>query len=184
MSRASPGRGRWRRVRQFVTIATFGAAGAVVNVCMAWACALWAPEPEGGVGPVRRWPGPVPSTWPASTTDGPCGSLALVTWKFGLPFRSLACDMHLDQRGWIDDGASNLYLPWLGDSYLPVRCLWPALVIDTAVLGALGWFALFGPRRIRAWRRRRAGACDACGYARTGLTPGSACPECGMSQSA
>lgn len=32
---------------------------------------------------------------------------------------------------------------------------------------------------VAAWRRIRAGTCARCGYDRTGLAAGTACPECG-----
>lgn len=65
---------------------------------------------------------------------------------------------------------------------LPLICRWKAgelfiqapLWIPVAALGApVLW------RSVRAWSRRRRGACHACGYDLLGLAPGAPCPECG-----
>lgn len=62
---------------------------------------------------------------------------------------------------------------------LPLMPLWPGFVVNTlfytgmVVLIGRGWGAA------RRSRLRRRGLCTGCGYPRTGLAPGAACPECG-----
>lgn len=63
---------------------------------------------------------------------------------------------------------------------LPLRPVWPGFAADTAVFAA-AWLALLtAPPAVRAWNRRRAGRCVACGYDLRG-GDGRACPECGGS---
>jgi hypothetical protein len=53
--------------------------GALANVLIAWACAVWMPEPPPAVfGPssVSEWPGPTPRDWPTpGQFSGPSGQL-------------------------------------------------------------------------------------------------------------
>lgn len=68
--------------------------------------------------------------------------------------------------------------------YLPITPIWSGLAVDTLFYGAIAWGLLFVPRAVRRWRRRRGGRCVKCGYDRTGLAAGAACPECGASSGA
>lgn len=61
---------------------------------------------------------------------------------------------------------------------LPLRPIWPGIVIDT-VLFAVSWGAMWlGVSKARYLRRRRCGLCPRCGYDLRG-DPASGCPECG-----
>lgn len=64
---------------------------------------------------------------------------------------------------------------------VPLHPIVPGLLANTAVYGAAWWLILFAPGVIRRWRRRRRGACVACGYDRRGIGAAAACPECGAS---
>jgi hypothetical protein len=61
---------------------------------------------------------------------------------------------------------------------LPYRPIWSGLAINTGFWTAVVAPLVFAPTLIRRIRRRRAGACPACGYDLIG-TPGPVCPECG-----
>jgi hypothetical protein len=61
---------------------------------------------------------------------------------------------------------------------LPVLPLTPELVVDTVVLGIPGGAFIWWRERRRR-RRAELNQCPRCGYARTGLTSGAPCPECG-----
>jgi hypothetical protein len=65
---------------------------------------------------------------------------------------------------------------------LPLRPIWPGLLINTCFYAAL-WLVLLCAARMakRTWRRRR-GRCAACGYDLAGLNANACpctCPECG-----
>jgi hypothetical protein len=61
---------------------------------------------------------------------------------------------------------------------LPVMPRVEGLIPSAAFYGVLGYVVLAGWRGVRAWRRRRRGACVACGYI-LGAGVGAVCPECG-----
>ena len=66
----------------------------------------------------------------------------------------------------------------LPPTILPVVPRLEGLVPSAVFYGALGYVVLAGRRGVRAWRRRRRGACVACGYI-LGAGVGAVCPECG-----
>ncbi|MFY7896709.1 MAG: hypothetical protein ACOVP8_10785 [Phycisphaerales bacterium] len=75
-------------------------------------------------------------------------------------------------------------VPLLG-GMLPVRPVWPGLVVNTALYAASAYGAFVacrvGWRRFGPQRRRRIarGCCPACGYDRHGIAASAMCPECG-----
>jgi hypothetical protein len=62
---------------------------------------------------------------------------------------------------------------------LPLRPLWTGLLLDTFFYAAIMAGLIYAPRMVRQVWRKRHGLCTTCGYARTGLAPNTACPECG-----
>ena len=65
---------------------------------------------------------------------------------------------------------------------IPIRPLWPGLMMNTIVYAVLAWTlwsALRMPRAYRRRRRQKRNQCLACGYSRAGLAESAACPECG-----
>ncbi len=78
--------------RRLFTLAIFLLLGAVVNVAVAWGCALWPPavpsSPHGGDGvpklaPGTSWPRPVPAEWPSPSHGGWGTGLFMSTGTFG-----------------------------------------------------------------------------------------------------
>jgi hypothetical protein len=68
------------------------------------------------------------------------------------------------------------------DRILPYRPVWPGLIGNTAFYAIFWWLAKCIFRSIRRLTRRRGGRCVLCGYSRTGLAGGAACPECGKAE--
>ncbi len=201
--------------RRFLTIAIFLLAGAVVNVVVAWACAVksqtlnlggaqrtteadrgwwkkhvppgFALDTQGmrhsaGVGKdrVTLWetyqPTPVVDFdwcdvvirtrvgWPALTLEG-------AVWRGGRFHRELRRDL-LKYPG---------FFPKLMEAYwgLPLRPIWPGLVVNTVIYAAFLWALSRLPFAVQRYVRVRRGLCLACGY---DLRHGEheACPECGL----
>lgn len=67
---------------------------------------------------------------------------------------------------------------------LPTRPAWPGFLASTVAAASAWLLVVFTIGWIRAWRRRRAGRCVACGYDMAGVpvaAGGRVCPECGRS---
>jgi hypothetical protein len=67
---------------------------------------------------------------------------------------------------------------------LPTHILWPGFLLNTLFWSAVIASPFWLRRGFVAWRsarRRRAGLCPLCGYARGGINPQHPCPECGKS---
>lgn len=67
---------------------------------------------------------------------------------------------------------------------LPLRPIWPGLIINTLFYAALSWSLWLIPLPLRRARRRRRNLCLRCGYPRAGIAAEVACPECGASSAA
>ena len=76
---------------------------------------------------------------------------------------------------------------WKSGITLPIRPIWPGLLLNTAFYGVIVWMLWFTMglvrRNTRARRRRRHGLCVGCGYDLRGGAIGSLCPECGEGSS-
>ncbi|MEO1280019.1 MAG: hypothetical protein AAFV77_13750, partial [Planctomycetota bacterium] len=62
---------------------------------------------------------------------------------------------------------------------IPVRPIWPGMIGNVLVHGALVFFALTGVAVMHRVRRRRRGQCAWCAYDRAGIETKQPCPECG-----
>jgi hypothetical protein len=68
--------------------------------------------------------------------------------------------------------------------YVPTHILWPGFLLNTLFWSVVIASPFWLRRGFVAWRsarRRRAGLCPLCGYARGGINPQHPCPECGKS---
>ena len=61
---------------------------------------------------------------------------------------------------------------------LPTSPCWAGLAADVVVWSLPFYVVFFGAAAMRRARRRRRGRCVQCNYDRTGLVPGTVCPEC------
>jgi hypothetical protein len=174
--------------------------GAVVNVAVAWSCALWSP-----LGQSYR---EVVAQERVLDEAGVSSDLDAVTWhrsgvgldefsikwhvpgeahgvwvyRSGLPFRSLRCRMELDgDSSWTLIVWAEQDAPFVPPSRppLPLMPLWLGFAANTGLNAALLLLFAFGPKWVRSFVRQRRGRCIACGY---DLRGGShvRCPECGL----
>ncbi len=79
-------------IRRLLMVVTFLLLGAVLNVAVAWGCALWGPMvssgPPGGdlfpkLAPGTSWPRPVPAEWPSPSYGSWGIGLFMSTGTFG-----------------------------------------------------------------------------------------------------
>ncbi len=66
---------------------------------------------------------------------------------------------------------------------LPCFPIWSGLAINLAFWSAAAVPLVLAPAAVRRLRRKRRGACAACGYDLRDLPAGALCPECGQRQS-
>lgn len=105
----------------------------------------------------------------------------------GWPMPALACCVDWDRQVSNSDilyrVRGGLQLPRdaaFNPRVLPLTPVWPGFAVNTLVLAAV-WLTLIGGGwwARGAWRAER-GLCRGCGYSRSGLDRGAACPECGQ----
>ena len=65
---------------------------------------------------------------------------------------------------------------WIIEGDLPLRVIWPGLVMNTLLHGTVLWLALFGPFAVRRLVRRWRDLCPSCNYP---IGPSLVCTECG-----
>ncbi len=105
--------------------------------------------------------------------------------RCGWPCRSMEGSL------WIDGEAGSqipeaLFRPskrhsWMPD--LPLRPLWGATAINSAMYAILLWLPVHGMLLLRRWNRRRRGLCPQCAYD-LHAAPKAGCPECGHNRPA
>ncbi len=125
----------------------------------------------------------------------PIRSLLVNGWRRDLEWHNEAGFDQGDTNEWWSDGLRNmqplrtpvsmqLALPATG---LPWQPLWFPFLANSLILGAPLTLAGIGVSRSVRWGfskfRGRGCRCAHCGYSRTGLARGAACPECGRCES-
>ena len=105
----------------------------------------------------------------------------------GLPFVCLWQDWHLDDAGTVvhrggislpPRAAVPAGAPGLAYRGLPIRPIWPALLINIAFYALLFWLCVRIIKAIRGWRRFNRGLCPRCAYD-LAFDYSRGCHECG-----
>ncbi len=167
--------------RRLLILAAFLLAGAVVNVAVAWGCALWSPAlktdtiDEGYMrGPTHRAWG---IGWSAITRPMPVGSSSTI--EAGFP---LAC-VGGEYGRWVGDYYTRFLIGWeLSERWpkplrpFPSRPLWFGITVNTLFYAAILWLLIGGPFVLRRLIRLKRDLCPACAYPRG---EADVCSECG-----
>jgi hypothetical protein len=185
---------------RIVTVLIFLLLGAIVNIAVAWGCALcihaWEWNWNRQEFDSGEWPRSVPITWPAErnfllrSESAPCthtyatggGSVLLIT-QFGVPTRSL----EMQGRNWkepVKETWNHRYrfkmprwaTPGPYEAGLPLLPFWPGFAINTLFYAAILWMLFALLRVLRRWRRIKRGLCPACAYP---VGASDLCTECG-----
>ena len=136
----------------------------------------------------------LPQEWPAAAgfprgrLSNPDRAAGRSTDFRGLPFPALSCSAAIFASPRTGQGSTvswgialrkptgNMQDPWIA---LPLRPVFPGLLLDTLAWSFAWLVALVGFPVLRGMARAADGLCPRCAYSRTGLAPGSSCPECG-----
>lgn len=126
---------------------------------------------------------------PTDPDRPPLPFITIIRVGVGFPFR---CFTGVRVYGGMVDarGGSGLLSPsgalmspgflMIGERELPVRPIWPGLLLNIAVV-AVPVLVLLGVRDVWRWfHRARAGECTGCRYDLSGVPDRSRCPECGL----
>ncbi len=175
--------------RRLLTIAIFLLLGAVVNVAVAWGCALWSkpshstdksgPREDLGFG----------YTVVFYEYAGASDSLRIffaVEIAAGWPLRCLERDLpdlrpfYNEERTVIQAGIPlPPLLEWihpLPNRTLPIRAVPAGFAINTLFYAAILWLLIPGPFALRRFLRLRRGLCPKCAYP---MGESGVCTECG-----
>ena len=189
--------------RGALTIAIFLLIGAVVNVAVAWACALWQPLELDFPVYERGWASgqraaallrvaipkhaQVPNDYrPYVSTDRGLGwtmssanfahFIGCQLLTAGWPFRALRGEAWIDANGLRVANALLARSVTTGPSLIPVRPIWPGFLLNSAFYGMLGWFCAQRFASVRQSRRINRRLCPGCAYP---MGESSVCSECG-----
>ncbi len=205
--------------RHLFIAAIFLLAGAVVNVAVAWGCALWSPVVPPWpydeknlfpwLSPGTPWPRPVSPDWlPPSyggwgyglwVSNGVFGGSPprdrptpkeqptdywLSVLRFGVPLRACECEYQTEifepyarKTTFVCCIAAPDHLrPSNSFGIIPLRPLWPGLVVNTIFYAVVLWLLVGGLFVLRRIVRLRRGLCPACAYPMGGS---AVCSECG-----
>jgi hypothetical protein len=191
------------RKQLLLKLGVFLLLGAIVNVAVAWGCALGATlrfagtqssvvqttlhvipsdsvSLNGGNISVSEWRGFGYTHQRLLVRPTPSKSSAdqREIWRAGIPTLGLVgVTTHgADAKGCLKyERAVHNLLPYRA---IPYRPIWPGFAINTIFYAAMLWMLLFVPGKIRRFIRIRGHRCPACGYI---IAPGvgNKCSECG-----
>ena len=178
--------------RRFVTGVGFLAAGALVNVSVAWGAALLSHSQDSPIAMERAlpsWQRYRNASWPEMPLScnhySAFGQRLIVSGGYnevgyfcmvyevscGLPFKSMAYAMTLVHDTAVYGFADDLHVPWKirdiwgrGGTHLPARVLWPGFVMNTLFFAGLLWLVFRGPTLLRRRLRIHRGLCPLCAY--------------------
>jgi hypothetical protein len=157
-----------RRPRMIFKLLLFLLAGAIINVTVAWGCALW-------------WRGgPGVSTCCVGRMIDNGTSMARLTLlqadDAGLPMRAFAWKpLPIPYSTTINEIANSK-----GQGRLPLRAIFPGFAINTIFYAVILWVLIATPGALSRKRRLRRGQCASCGYSLR-ENRSNVCPECGWS---
>jgi hypothetical protein len=121
--------------------------------------------------------------WVARGLTRPVGVGCGVRCECGLPFRAFAAVVDCPGGYWMGGNLRDAF--WFGTHFNPptgrrlsvLRPLWPGLLLDALIFGAMLYGLWYGPGIGRRAIRRRRGLCPACAYP-VGVS--ERCTECGV----
>jgi hypothetical protein len=190
-----------RVVRIGLLLLAWGAAGAIVNVAVAWACSLnhlharQAGSMDAAV--LRWWERTAPATFDHQPSHGEfaCGicreHLTLPPYPEGA---GRGYDVRRGRSGWpiLSMEMSYWYCyrqqkgvhisRWKPESFgddidgFPLRPIWPGFATNTLFCAAILWLLFAAPFALRRHRRIKRGRCPACAYP---VGASHVCTECG-----
>ena len=154
--------------RRISKLTLFLLAGAIINIGVAWGCALWW---RGGPGVSTFLAGRIIENGTSVTR------LSLVQADdAGLPMRTFAWKpLPIPYSTTMNEIANSE-----GQGRLPLRPLYSGFAINTILYAVILWVLVATPGVLSRKRRRGRGLCVACGYSLRGSAPQSEkCSECG-----
>lgn len=197
-----PPRTRTNLVRRIaVRVVVFVLLGAMVNVAVAWVCAIWSPIDFSESAPMEVQP--VPPFW---WTDYPvwfengflvttfdCSSFGLratavagdplhsLILRSGWPLASFEHAVELDPNAVCRPHRAIAVPAFLSPTdpnkaFVPTHVLPLGFATDTVILGAIVWVLVAIPFALRRRRRTRRGLCARCAYP---VGASDVCTECG-----
>ena len=183
-----------RSLKLGLLILAFLAAGAIINVAVAWALCMRAAHSvtkeyppsdlirsqfgalelpaDGEMGFVAMSAGVVQVRCAASPIGGP--QVAVEVIEAGWPAPS--CAGKEVARGWDVKHSQSIPINLGHARQLPYGPLWPGFAINTIFYAAIAWLLLAFPGAVRRHRRIKRGLCPECAYP-VGTNP--RCTECG-----
>ncbi len=143
--------------RHLLIIAVLLLLGAVVNVAVAWGCAVWG---------WRRLDTPVDPAGYRLAVPG--AGFVVGELKVGWPIRTFQCgwyhsfeDGTVMFNGWLARDQPDFYEPRL---VLPYEPIWLAFAINTIFYAAILWLLIAGALALRRFWRVQQGFCPKCAY--------------------
>jgi hypothetical protein len=129
------------------------------------------------------------NTLPSHLRPSSIDDIRVLAWyrEVGWPMKAMTCSVHwqtqIANADIIYRVEGGVQLPRdaeFNPRALPLTPLWMGFIVNTILFAVLWLFVVWVAGAARARSRKRRNCCSQCGYPRTGLPAGSACPECGL----